>query len=121
MLMASTVGCRMMRFHDNALWWFQCRQLLDSAIHEVSIDFPTSPRNTVHGVLVRRLLDSEPCGPLKAWLVEIIFKNSVRTSKRTPHFTITKINFLTLFKKIIPVYAENDTKHINTKCSLTDC
>jgi hypothetical protein len=26
------------------------------------------------------------------------FKNPVRTSKRTPHFTITKINWLTLFK-----------------------
>jgi hypothetical protein len=33
----------------------------------------------------------------------IIFKNSVRTSKRTPHFTITDINLLTLFKEIIPV------------------
>jgi hypothetical protein len=28
----------------------------------------------------------------------MLFKNSVRTSKRTPHFTITKINMLTLFK-----------------------
>jgi hypothetical protein len=28
----------------------------------------------------------------------MLFKNSVRTSKRTPHFTITKINWLTLFK-----------------------
>jgi hypothetical protein len=28
----------------------------------------------------------------------MLFKNSVRTSKRTPHFTITAINFLTLFK-----------------------
>jgi len=27
----------------------------------------------------------------------MLFKNSVRTSKRTPHFTITKINWLTLF------------------------
>jgi hypothetical protein len=33
--------------------------------------------------------------PLKPKLVKIIFKNSVRTSKRTPHFTITKINWLT--------------------------
>jgi hypothetical protein len=30
--------------------------------------------------------------PLRLKLVQIIFKNSVRTSKRTPHFTITKIN-----------------------------
>jgi hypothetical protein len=28
----------------------------------------------------------------------MLFKNSVRTSKRTLHFTITKINWLTLFK-----------------------
>jgi hypothetical protein len=51
----------------------------------------------------------------------MLFKNSVRTSKRTPHFTITKINWLTLFKEIIAVYSENDTKPINTKCSITDC
>jgi hypothetical protein len=35
--------------------------------------------------------------PLKPKLVYILFKNSVRTSKRTQHFTITKINWLTLF------------------------
>jgi hypothetical protein len=35
-------------------------------------------------------------------LVKIIFKNSVLTSKRT-HFTITKINWLTLVKEIIAV------------------
>jgi hypothetical protein len=28
----------------------------------------------------------------------MLFKNPVRTSKRTPYFTITKINWLTLFK-----------------------
>jgi hypothetical protein len=28
----------------------------------------------------------------------MLFKNSVRTSKRTPHFTITRINWLMLFK-----------------------
>jgi hypothetical protein len=28
----------------------------------------------------------------------MLFKNSVRTSKRTPYFTITEINWLTLFK-----------------------
>jgi hypothetical protein len=49
------------------------------------------------------------------------FKNSVRTSKRTPHFTITTINLLTLFKEIIPVYAENDTKPTNkNETSLID-
>jgi hypothetical protein len=51
----------------------------------------------------------------------IIFKNSARTSKRTPHFTITKINCLTLFKEIIAVYSENHSKPINTKPSDTDC
>jgi hypothetical protein len=49
----------------------------------------------------------------------MLFKNSVRTSKRTPHFTITKINWLMLFKEIIAVYTENHTKHINSKCSVT--
>jgi hypothetical protein len=32
------------------------------------------------------------------------------------HNTNTNINWLMLFKKIIPVYSENHTKHINTKC-----
>jgi hypothetical protein len=47
---------------------------------------------------------------LKPKLVQIMFMNAVRTSKRTPHFTITKINWLTLFKEITAVYSENDTK-----------
>jgi hypothetical protein len=41
--------------------------------------------------------------PLKPTLVVIILKESVRTSKRTPHFTITKINWLMPFKEIIAV------------------
>jgi hypothetical protein len=49
-----------------------------------------------------------------------MFKNSVRTSKRTPHFTITKLNWLTLFKEIIAVYTENHMKLINTKHRVTD-
>jgi len=36
----------------------------------------------------------------------MLFKNSVRTSKRTPHFTITKINWLTLFKEIIVTFKD---------------
>jgi hypothetical protein len=40
----------------------------------------------------------------------MLFKNPVRTSKRTQHFSITKINWLTPFKEIIPIYTENDTK-----------
>jgi hypothetical protein len=51
----------------------------------------------------------------------MLFKNSVRTSKRTPNFTIAKINWLMLFKEIIAVYSENHAKPINTKFSITDC
>jgi hypothetical protein len=36
-------------------------------------------------------------------------KNSVRTAKRTQHFTITKINVLIMLKEIIPAYSENRT------------
>jgi hypothetical protein len=48
----------------------------------------------------------------------MLFKNSVRTSKRTPHFTITQVNWLMLLKEIIAVYNENHTKPINTKCNI---
>jgi hypothetical protein len=34
----------------------------------------------------------------------MLFENSVRTS---PHFTITKINWLMMFKEIIAVYDDN--------------
>jgi hypothetical protein len=47
--------------------------------------------------------------------------NSVRTSKRTPHFTITKINWIMLFKEIITVYSKRHTICTNTKYSVTDC
>jgi hypothetical protein len=50
----------------------------------------------------------------------MLFENSVCTSKRTPHFTVTEINWLMLFKEIIAVYIENHTKPINTKFSITD-
>jgi hypothetical protein len=39
----------------------------------------------------------------------LLFNNSVRTAKKTQHFTITKISLLTLFKEIISVYTENHT------------
>jgi hypothetical protein len=48
----------------------------------------------------------------------MLFKNPVRTSKRTPNFTITKINWLMLFKEIIDVYSENHTKPINKNTAL---
>jgi hypothetical protein len=46
----------------------------------------------------------------------MIFDNPARTAKKTPHFTVTKINRLTLFKEVIAVYSENRTKPINTPC-----
>jgi hypothetical protein len=46
----------------------------------------------------------------------MLFKNPVRTTKRTQHFTITKIKWLTLFKEIIAVYSENNKKPKNTLC-----
>jgi hypothetical protein len=45
----------------------------------------------------------------------MLFKNSVRTSKRTPHFTITRINLLTLLKKINPVHEEKYTRSTSKK------
>jgi hypothetical protein len=47
----------------------------------------------------------------------LVFNNSVRTAKKTPHFTITKINWLTLFKEIVDVYSENHSRHIYKKHS----
>jgi hypothetical protein len=48
----------------------------------------------------------------------MLFKNSVRTSKRTPHFTITKISWLTLFKEMITGYTKNHTQPINKNADL---
>jgi hypothetical protein len=53
---------------------------------------------------------------MKAKLSYTIFKNSVLTAKKSPHFPVTKINRLTLFKEIIAVYCENRTKHRNILC-----
>jgi hypothetical protein len=53
--------------------------------------------------------------PLKPKPVCIIFKNPVRIAKKTPHFTITKINWFSLFKERVAVYSENLTKPVNTK------
>jgi hypothetical protein len=52
-------------------------------------------------------------GPFQLKLAETIFKNSVCTTKKAPHFSITKINLLTLFKKIITVYTEIHMKQTN--------
>jgi hypothetical protein len=45
----------------------------------------------------------------------MIFKNSDRISKKTPHFTITNFNLLMLFKEIIAVYSDNHAEPVNTK------
>jgi hypothetical protein len=42
----------------------------------------------------------------------------MRTSKKTPHFTITKTNFLTLFEEIIPDCSEDHAKPKSTKCKV---
>jgi hypothetical protein len=38
--------------------------------------------------------------------------NSVRTAKKAQRCTVTKINWLTLFKEIIAVYCENRTSRL---------
>jgi hypothetical protein len=58
--------------------------------------------------------------PLRPKLIWITFKNSARTAKKTQLFTITKTNWLTLFKEMIAVYYENHVKHINKKCRFTE-
>jgi hypothetical protein len=58
--------------------------------------------------------------PLKPKLIQILINNPVRTSKRTPLFTIITINLLMLFKKIIPAYSSNHTKPRITKSIITD-
>jgi hypothetical protein len=49
---------------------------------------------------------------LKLKLVKIILNNSVRTSKRTLHFTISKISRLMVFEKIIAVYTKKHTEPV---------
>jgi hypothetical protein len=51
-------------------------------------------------------LKTTTINPLKSKLAYIMFNNLVRTAKKTPHFTITSINFFMLFKQIIPVYTD---------------
>jgi hypothetical protein len=43
----------------------------------------------------------------------MLVKDSARTARKTPHFTVTKINWLTLFKEMIAVCCENRTKPID--------
>jgi hypothetical protein len=43
-------------------------------------------------------------------------QSSVRASQETHYVSATKPNRLMLFRKIIAVYCENHTEHINTLC-----
>jgi hypothetical protein len=54
--------------------------------------------------------------PLKLKLVLIIFKHSFHASKKTQPISITRINWLMMFKEIITVYSENHMKPINILC-----
>jgi hypothetical protein len=44
---------------------------------------------------------------LKPKLFQIIFNNSVRTSKKARHFITTKINWLMMFKETSAVYPQS--------------
>jgi hypothetical protein len=55
--------------------------------------------------LLNDLFPGRTSNLLEPKLVQIIFKNSARTSKKTQHFTITKINRLILFKEITKLTA----------------
>jgi hypothetical protein len=52
--------------------------------------------------------------PREAGFVYAAFKSPGRTAKKAQHFTVTKINWLTLFKEINAVYGENYVKPRNT-------
>jgi hypothetical protein len=61
-------------------------------------------------------MKTETFNSLKSKLVLIIFKHSVRTSKKAQHVTITKIKKLMPFREIIAVYSENLMKPTNILC-----
>jgi hypothetical protein len=56
--------------------------------------------------------------PLKPKLMQItgLCKHPVPTAKKTEHVSVTKIIWFLLFRKIIAVYSENQTKPINALC-----
>jgi hypothetical protein len=49
-------------------------------------------------------------------LIQIVYKNSVRTSQETHYVSATETNRLMLFGETIAVYCENHTEHVNTLC-----
>jgi hypothetical protein len=58
--------------------------------------------------------------PLKPKLIYMIYKNSVRTSKRTSYFTITKINWLMLCKGVTVLFRIIQNPLIQN-AGVTDC
>jgi hypothetical protein len=69
----------------------------------------------------KRGIINKEINPSKPKLLQIIFKNSVRTARKTPHLTIAEISLLTLFTEIIAVYTGNHTKSISKKRKVNDC
>jgi hypothetical protein len=59
------------------------------------------------------------CNTLMPKLVQIIFKNSVRTSKEARHFTTEEVQWLILLKEIIVVHIDNHMKNVSKKCRIT--
>jgi hypothetical protein len=49
-------------------------------------------------------------------LIEIIYKNSVRTSQETHYISATEPNLLMLFRETVAVYCEKHSEHINALC-----
>jgi hypothetical protein len=68
-----------------------------------SVYFFILPIHSWANILLHKIL----VNPLKPKLVQIIFMHSDLTAKKTQLFTITKINWLTVFKEIIAVYSES--------------
>jgi hypothetical protein len=103
-------------FNENRIneKYVENKETLVFPLRPVSLSFRNIGREILSLLRVR-------FNPLKTKLVCILLKNSVPTSKRTPNFTITKINWLMLFKEIIAVYSENHIKPINAKFSINDC
>jgi hypothetical protein len=48
-------------------------------------------------------------------LTYIILKNSFRNTKKTQRVTIKEMNCLMLFREILLIYSENDTKPTKTE------
>lgn len=55
---------------------------------------------------------------LRLNIIQITSKNLTRIAKKTLHFTITKINWLMLFKEMMAVYSENHTIFIRLQCEV---